>query len=155
MTKSVNTGLFINNEFVTSRDSSTIETQNPATGRILATVSSAQRGDVDAAVAAAKSALPGWKSLSPARRGQLLTRLADLIERDTDDLALLEAVDAGILIGESKHLHLPQAVEVLRYFAGWADKVSGQSLEIPNGVALTKREALGVCAAIVPWNAPL
>ena len=67
----------------------------------------------------------------------------------------MESIDAGILYGESLHLNVPQAVDTLRYFAGWADKGAGQSLPIPNGLACTQNEPLGVCAAIVPWNAPL
>lgn len=119
-------------------------------------MSAAQRQDVDAAVSAAKSALQGpWLTVTPTRRGQLLNRLADLIERDADDLASLEALDAGVLFGESKGLHIPQATETLRYFAGWADKIAGQLFSIPQGYSYTRREPLGVCAAVVPWNAPL
>jgi len=110
---------------------------------------------VDIAVAAAQTAFQGWRTVAPAKRGQLLNRLADLIERDADDLASLEALDAGVLFGESKGLHIPQATETLRYFAGWADKIAGQLLSIPQGYAYTRREPLGVCAAVVPWNAPL
>lgn len=108
------------------------------------------------AVSAAEEAfLNGWKSESPLVRAKLLNKLADLLERDTDDLALLEALDAGILFKDSKHLHVPQAVSTLRYFAGWADKIDGKLLQIPEGMAYTRREPIGVCAAIVPWNAPL
>lgn len=130
--------------------------ENPATGDLLASVSSAQRVDVDAAVSAAQAAFRGpWKDVLPAKRGELLLQLASLMERDIDDLASLEALDAGILAGESKGLHVPQACETLRYFAGWADKITGQLLHIPQGYAYTRREPIGVCAAIVPWNAPL
>ena len=86
---------------------------------------------------------------------RLLSKLADLTERDAVDLASLESIDAGILYEESLHFNVPQAVDTLRYFAGWADKGAGQSLHIPNGLAYTQNEPLGVCAAIVPWNAPL
>ncbi|KGO55702.1 Aldehyde dehydrogenase, N-terminal [Penicillium expansum] len=152
----INTGLFINNEFQLATGGSQLEVENPTTGSLLASVSAAQREDVDAAVSAAKAAFQGpWATLTPARRGQLLNRLADLIERDADDLASLEALDAGVLFGESKGLHIPQATETLRYFAGWADKIAGQLLSIPQGYAYTRREPLGVCAAVVPWNAPL
>ncbi|KAH7010198.1 putative aldehyde dehydrogenase [Ilyonectria destructans] len=87
--------------------------------------------------------------------GQLLNKLADLIERDADDLASIEALDAGVLFGESNGLHISQSLETLRYFAGWADKITGQLLDIPQGYAITRREPLGVCAAIIPWNSPL
>lgn len=152
----MDTGLFINNEFVPAISGKTLETENPTTGKPLATLAAAQRDDVDAAVAAAKAAFTGtWKTVSPARRGQLLIKLADLIDRDADELASLEALDAGILFGASKHMNIAQAVANLRYFAGWADKITGQLLDIPEGHAYTRREPLGVCAAIVPWNSPL
>ncbi|CAI7639988.1 unnamed protein product [Penicillium discolor] len=151
-----NTGLFINNEFQLATEGSQLEVENSTTGSALASVSAAQREDVDTAVSAAKSALQGpWATVTPARRGQLLNRLADLIEQDADDLASLEALDAGVLFGESKGFHIPQATETLRHFAGWADKIAGQLLSIPQGDAYTRREPLGVCAAVVPWNAPL
>lgn len=130
--------------------------ENPTTGSHLASVSAAQKEDVDAAVEAGRVAFEGeWRNVSPAKRGQLLNRLADLIERDADELASLEALDAGIVFNESKQLHISQATETLRYFAGWADKITGQLLSIPQGYAYTRREPLGVCAAVVPWNAPL
>ncbi|PSN66177.1 putative aldehyde dehydrogenase [Corynespora cassiicola Philippines] len=152
----VQTGLFISNQFTPARDGETLETTNPATGNHLATLASARQADVDAAVKAAQSALSStWKTTSPSERARLLLRLADLFERDANELATLEAVDAGILLADSKERHVPQAIEVLRYFAGWADKLDGHALEIPNGMALTRREPVGVCAAIVPWNAPL
>ncbi|KAK1766022.1 aldehyde dehydrogenase domain-containing protein [Phialemonium atrogriseum] len=152
----VNTGLFINNKFQPAAGSSQLDVENPTTRGHLASVSAAQGEDVDAAVESAQAAFQGqWRTILPARRGQLLNKLADLIERDSDDLASLEALDAGVLFGESKGLHISQAVETLRYFAGWADKIAGQLLNIPQGYAFTRREPLGVCAAIVPWNAPL
>ncbi|KAJ6186510.1 Aldehyde dehydrogenase [Penicillium mononematosum] len=152
----LNTGLFINNEFMQAQEGCTLSIENPSTGEALTCMSAAQKGDVDKAVAAAKAAFENdWKSVSPSKRGQLLNRLADLVERDADDLASLEALDAGILFAESKSLHIPQAVETLRHFAGWADKITGQLLQIPQGVAYTRKEPIGVCAAIVPWNSPL
>ncbi|KAJ4287601.1 hypothetical protein N0V90_012304 [Kalmusia sp. IMI 367209] len=152
----VPTGLFINNEFVTASQNSTIKIENPATNNHLANISAAQPADIDAAVQAAQSAFTTtWKITPPSQRGALLSKLADLVARDADILASLEAIDAGILFTESKNMHVPQAIETLRYFAGWADKIAGKTLDIPGGIAYTKREALGVCAAIVPWNAPL
>lgn len=130
--------------------------ENPSNGQLLASISAAQKEDVDAAVVSAQKAFKGsWKSTPPTQRGQLLNRLADLIERDADDLASIEALDAGVLFRESKGLHISQSLETLRYFAGWADKITGQLLDIPQGYAITRREPLGVCAAIIPWNSPL
>ncbi|KAM3528754.1 hypothetical protein MY4038_005759 [Beauveria bassiana] len=152
----VHTGLFINNDFQPAAGGSELQVENPTTGARLATVSAAQKEDVDRAVEAASAAFRGaWRDVGPAERGKLLNRLADLVERDADDLASLEALEAGVLFNESKALHIPQSVETLRYFAGWADKITGQLLSIPQGQAFTRREPLGVCAAVVPWNAPL
>ncbi|KAM3429282.1 hypothetical protein NHJ13734_008240 [Beauveria thailandica] len=153
----VHTGLFINNEFQPAAGGSELQVENPTTGDRLATVSAAQKEDVDRAVEAASAAFraPAWRDAGPAKRGKLLNRLADLVERDADDLASLEALEAGILFKESKALHVAQSAETLRYFAGWADKITGQLLSIPHGHAYTRREPLGVCAAVVPWNAPL
>jgi aldehyde dehydrogenase (NAD+) len=111
---------------------------------------------VDLAVSTAQAAFTnGWKDILPAKRGELLNKLATLIERDTDEFASIDALDVGTPFGASKHMQVPQATETLRYFAGWADKITGQLLNIPQGYAYTRREPLGVCAAVVPWNAPL
>ncbi|SCO78532.1 probable aldehyde dehydrogenase [Fusarium oxysporum] len=152
---SVPTGLFINNEFVAASGDAILNLENPATGAQLAKVSAAQKEDVDRAVEAAKKAYLTWKTTDPSTRRGLLNRLADLIERDAQDLASLEAVDGGILYRDSMGLHVPQAVDTLRYYAGWADKVDGVSMTISQGLAYTRREPIGVCAAVVPWNAPL
>ncbi|KAK7222301.1 hypothetical protein V2G26_010304 [Clonostachys chloroleuca] len=152
----VNTGLFINNGFISADGNEVLEVENPYNGKILASCSAATKRDVDVAVASAETAFyKSWKGIRPSTRGSLLNKLADLIERDADDLASLEALEAGILFSDSKALHITQATETLRYFAGWADKITGQSLNIPQGYAYTTRVPIGVCAAIVPWNAPL
>ncbi|KAK0382772.1 hypothetical protein NLU13_9868 [Sarocladium strictum] len=152
----VQTGLFINNEFVEAKENSTINLDNPATGSHLATVSTAQVEDVDKAVAAAQVAFRAtWRTTLPRQRRNLLNKLADLIERDAAVFASLEALDAGILYRDSVGMHVPAAVETLRYYAGWADKVDGESVQLPSGFGYTRREPFGVCAAIVPWNSPL
>ncbi|KAF0324941.1 putative aldehyde dehydrogenase [Colletotrichum asianum] len=130
--------------------------KNPFNLEKLATLSAAQGADVDLAVKAAEAAFyGGWKTTLPPVRAKLLHRLADLVEQHADELALLEALDAGILFNDSKALHVPNAVSTLRYFAGWTDKIDGKLLQIPEGTAYTLREPIGVCAAIVPWNCPL
>lgn len=102
-----------------------------------------------------QAAYPSWKSTPPTRRRDLLNCLASVLEAHAEELASLEAIDAGILYRDSMGLHVPQSLENLRYFAGWADKVDGETLAIPEGMAYTRREPIGVCAAIIPWNAPL
>lgn len=148
-------GLFINNEFVESVKSSTLETINPSNGATLGIVSAAEKEDIDVAVSSAKVAFQSWKTLRGSDRGALLLSLATLIERDADDFATLESLDAGVLYRESKGLHVANAVDTLKYFAGWADKIDGRSMDIPGGIAYTRREPIGVCATVVPWNAPL
>jgi aldehyde dehydrogenase (NAD+) len=129
--------------------------ESPLTGCRLATVSAAQIDDVDRAVQSSTDAYAVWKQKNPSARRTLLHRLADLVERDASLFASLEAIDAGILYQDSLRLNVQQAVENLRYFAGWADKVDGLTLSIPDGMAYTRRVPIGVCAAIIPWNAPL
>lgn len=154
LTQLVPTGLFIDNIFIPSKDGKTIEVFSPVNEKQVATVASAGAADVDLAVLSASKAFPGWRSTSAATKSKLMSRLADLIQRDADDLASIEAVDAGILFGESKALHIQQAIDTLQFFARLTDR-SGESLEIPGGFAYTRREPYGVCAAIVPWNSPL
>jgi aldehyde dehydrogenase (NAD+) len=150
----VPTGLFINNEFVPSK-TNTLETLNPATGEHLALISAASIEDIDEAVTASKTAFKEWRNTQGNFRQALLLKIADLIERDADELATIEALDAGVIFGESRHMNVNNVIETLRYYAGWADKIDGKSLRIANGFAYTLREPIGVCTTIVPWNAPL
>jgi aldehyde dehydrogenase (NAD+) len=129
--------------------------ENPSTGEELGTISAAGKEDIDKAVESAKAGLKAWNAVSGPAKGALLLKLADLVERDAKDLASLEAVDAGVLYTDSIGMNVPQATGCLRYYAGWADKIDGKVLDIDGGIAYTHREPLGVCAAIVPWNAPL
>ncbi|RYP67473.1 hypothetical protein DL770_008614 [Monosporascus sp. CRB-9-2] len=153
--KAIPTGLFIGNEFVPATQGETLDLENPATGSFLATVSAAQPADVDKAVASSKAAFQEWRKVAPAQRRALLNRLGDLIERDGPELATIEAVDAGVLYGLSLGKSVALAAETCRYFAGWADKIQGKTINIEDGLAYTKQEPIGVCAAIVPWNMPL
>lgn len=126
--------------------------ENPTTKQTLATVSACQKEDVDIAVQAAKTAYSSWRTIAPCKRAALLDKLADLVERNAPDLASLQALESGQLYRESLGLHVTQAVETLRYYAGWADKIDGETLHLTQGLAYTRREPIGVCAAIVPWN---
>ncbi|KAJ6015154.1 hypothetical protein N7540_009745 [Penicillium herquei] len=151
----VPTGLFIHNEFVPSSTGQTLVVENPATGEQLGTISAAGPEDINAAVKSAKAGFEAWKQVSGPARARLLLKLADLIERDAQDLASLEAVDCGSLFTDSMGMNIPQSAGCLRYYAGWADKIDGKTLSMDGGIAYTHREPLGVCGAIVPWNAPL
>jgi acyl-CoA reductase-like NAD-dependent aldehyde dehydrogenase len=140
------------------------ETSDPATGAVLATLSSAGPDDVDAAVAAAHAALHGkWRTWTPAARARMLWRIADAIDAHADELAELETFDQGKSWATSRFAEIPSAAEQFRYYAGWATKITGTTITPsityqPPGkrvVAQTVREPVGVVAAIVPWNSPM
>lgn len=151
----VPTGLFIHNEFVPSLTGKTLGVENPSTGECLGTIAAATAEDIDRAVVSAKAGFEIWKKVPRSAKAGFLLKLADLIERDAQDLASLEAVDAGTLYTDSVGLNVPQAIGCLRYYAGWADKIDGKTLDMDGDIAYTYREPLGVCGAIVPWNSPL
>lgn len=160
-TISLPTGLFIDNRFVPSVETQTLDVKNAATRRSIGLISAATTKDIDIAVASSKKAYQNvWRHVSAARRRTLLSKLADLIERDIDIFAAIEGNDVGQLIGTTKHMLGPMSVEWIRYFAGWADKMEGRSAGWDNdgtsaGLSYTRREPYGVTAAIVPWNTPL
>jgi acyl-CoA reductase-like NAD-dependent aldehyde dehydrogenase len=151
--------LYIGGEWSGAASGHTFPTENPATEEILGQVAAAEVADVNRAVAAARAALTGpWRrEISARQRGLLLWRLAELVERDADEMARLETLDNGKPIFESLYVDVPTAAEALRYFAGWADKWTGETIPVqgPFALAYTLREPLGVVAAIVPWNFPL
>ncbi|NKQ57729.1 aldehyde dehydrogenase family protein [Amycolatopsis sp. K13G38] len=140
-------------------DGSDIPTIDPATGEVLARIAAGSCFDVERAVASASRAFPSWRSLKPAARGRILADLADLIERNAEELAVLETLDNGKPLTESQYLDVAMVAEVWRYFAGWCTKVAGETLPVspPVGESFvyTRREPLGVIGAIVPWNFPL
>ena len=152
-------GLFIDNEFVGARDGDLLESFDPATGESLGTVQTAGPADVDLAVASARRAFESgpWSRVTPAERGRMLWRLGDLIERDADELALLETLDNGKPITFSRRDDLALTAEMFRYFAGFATKHPGQTVPVstPERFVYTLHEPVGVCAGIVPWNYPL
>lgn len=159
-TGSLTTSMLINGTWEQAAD--TFEDLNPVTGKKLVDVDKASASDVDRAVRAARTALEGaWAEVSGAERGRLLHRVADLIERDADLLARLEALDVGKPVGQPAMLDVPNAVATFRHFAGWADKVQGDTIPTAGymGTApthsYTVREPVGVIGAIVPWNTPL
>lgn len=155
------TSLLIGGEWRASSDGQRFETVNPATEEVLAEIDAASEADVDEAVRAARSQLEGgaWSRMSGPERGALLARFADLIERDAERLAHLEAIDVGKPIAEPRAADIPMAVATFRYFAGWADKIEGRTIPTPGAfgrptLSYTIREPSGVLGAIVPWNAP-
>lgn len=147
-------------KWVDAASGETFETFNPATGESIASVASSDKSDVDKAVAAARRAFEGpWSKFSARERGALLYRLADLIERNAEELAALEVLNNGKPISEVKAADIPLVVNTFRYFAGWADKVTGETIPVDramgNFLCYTKREPVGVCGQIIPWNFPM
>ncbi len=151
--------LLIGGEWRDAQGGETFETHDPSTGDKLADVASAADADVDAAVAAARKAFEGpWSRVKPAERAQMLNRLADLIEQNGDELALTETLDVGRPIQFSRMADVGGAIGQLRYQAGWATKLAGETNEISapgEWLSYTLREPVGVCGQIVPWNFPL
>jgi acyl-CoA reductase-like NAD-dependent aldehyde dehydrogenase len=149
--------LFIANEWRNASSGATYEIVNPATESVIASAASATRADVDAAVHAARTAYTGvWAATSARDRGRFLSRLADRLMERADEVARLETLHNGKPIAESRHVEIPAAAECLEYYAGWADKVTGETIPVKgNYLTYTLREPIGVIGAIVPWNFPL
>jgi betaine-aldehyde dehydrogenase len=133
---------------------SAIEVIEPATEAVMAEVPRAGAAEVDAAVARAKAAFPAWRAVASADRAKLLRGLADAIEARYEDLARLEARNAGKPIGDARG-EIGMVVETFRYYAGAPERLLGQTIPVAGGVDMTFREPLGVVGLIVPWNFPL
>lgn len=150
--------LVIGGERVPSASSETFDTPDPATGERLATVSYGGAEDIDRAVEAAGAALDGeWGSLSAAPRSALINRLADLIEEHADDLAELESLDNGKPVTFARQVDLELTIAHFRYYAGWPTKIEGEVIPVatPDMLCYTRKEPVGVCGQIIPWNFPL
>src|ERR1019366_238200 len=148
--------LFIGGEFVDAADGATLETLDPHDGSVLAEVAEAKQEDVDRAVAAAKEAFHHWSHLAAADRGRLLLKLADAIEADAQDLALLETRDTGHPLRDTLGLDVQRTAATFRYFGGMADKFQGTVVPVEQGfLDYVVPEALGVVGQIVPWNFPI
>ncbi|GAA1109368.1 aldehyde dehydrogenase family protein [Nocardiopsis metallicus] len=157
--KDLRTDMFIDGEWTTGTGTGTIPTYDPGTGAVITEVPEATTADVNTAVEAAERAFESaeWAGMLPAARAKLLLDLADLLEAEADSFARLESTDQGQPLGISSGISVPNAVEHLRYYAGWATKITGVTapLSVPDVDYRTRREPLGVCALITPWNFPL
>jgi acyl-CoA reductase-like NAD-dependent aldehyde dehydrogenase len=151
--------LLIGAERVDAADGQTFATVDPATGREIADVALAGPEDVARAVAAARAAFADgpWASLPAAGRERLMHALADAIEARAEEIAQIESLDNGKPVGLAQFVDVNGAVAHLRYFAGWPTKIEGGVLPVsaPNMHCYTRREPVGVCAQIIPWNFPL
>jgi len=150
------TGLFINNEFVKGVDGKTFETINPTNEKPICSVHEATEKDVDIAVSAARKAFEGpWRKETPENRGRLLVKLADLFEKNLDQLASIEALDNGKAQSMAK-VDIGMCAGCLRYYGGWADKIEGKVIDTtPDTFNYIRKEPIGVCGQIIPWNFPL
>jgi acyl-CoA reductase-like NAD-dependent aldehyde dehydrogenase len=126
----------------------------PATEQTMAEIERAEVADVDAAVAAAKAALPAWRALAPGERAARLRALADTLAEHLEELAVLEARNAGKTITDARG-EMAMVVDTFRYYAGAPERLLGDTIPVAGGQAFTVREALGVVGLITPWNFPL
>jgi aldehyde dehydrogenase (NAD+) len=141
-------GHFIGGQLVAGRDDRDFETRNPATGQVLARIGTAGASDVDAAVAAAREAFPRWSSMPGAERGKYLYRIARRLQERARELAILETMDNGKPIRETRDVDIPLAAAHFFYYAGWADKLA-------YATAGRSVAPIGVCGQVIPWNFPL
>lgn len=153
------TKLFINNEWCDAESGKTFETINPTTGKVICCVSEGDKADIDKAVRAARSAFSigsPWRIMHVAKRGELLHAFADLLKRDINHLASIETVDNGKPFGDAVG-DIDHSIDVLRYFAGWADKIFGKTVPIAENewFCYTKHQPVGVVGQIIPWNYPV
>nr|WP_311538636.1 aldehyde dehydrogenase family protein [uncultured Bradyrhizobium sp.] len=149
--------LLIDGARVRSLSGRTFKSLNPATEQVIATIAEGNEADVDRAVAAARRAFEGpWRTMRAAERGHILLKWAELLKQHTDEIAALESLDAGKPIAAVLRQDFPAAIDTLTYYAGWADKISGDVVSArDDALTYTVREPVGVVAAIVPWNFPL
>jgi len=153
----VQTRAYIDGAFVDAANGETFDNLNPATGQVLNKVAACSAEDIDKAVAAARRSFESgsWSRLAPAERKAILLRFADLIEKHTDELALIDSIDAGKIITDGREADLPDVVLTIRWYAEAIDKVFGKvSPTGADNVGLIVRQPAGVVGIVVPWNFP-
>src|SRR6202795_4237492 len=152
------TKLLINGEWVSAASGKTFPTINPSTGEVITQVAEADAADVDKAVAAGRAGFEkgAWRKMAGSARGVLMNKLADLIEKNIEELAELEALDNGKPYQVALTADLPLTIACYRYYAGWADKIQGKTIPVQGRYfTYTKHEPVGVVGQIIPWNFPL
>jgi phenylacetaldehyde dehydrogenase len=152
--------LLINGELVDAVSGKSFPVYDPSTGQVMAHVAEADAADVNKAVKAARRAFDEgpWPRMSPSERGRILWKLADLIERQTEQFATLESLDNGKPLSVARVADVPLTVDMFRYMAGWATKITGTTIPISfpgEYLSFTLREPVGVVGQIIPWNFPL
>jgi len=150
--------LFINGRWVDSVSGKTFDTLNPATEDVITSVAEGDSADIDLAVTAAREAFENgpWKRTDARDRSRILLKIAGLIERNKDELALLDTLDNGKPINETTNADIPLVIDCFLYYAGWADKIHGETIPVRGEFFnYTLREPVGVVGQIIPWNFPL
>ena len=152
--------LLIDGKLVEAASGKTFPVYNPATGAILMQVAEADSADVDRAVKAARKAFDEgpWSKISPSERGKLLWKLAELLEKHSDEFAELESIDNGKPVAVARAADVPLAIDMFRYMGGWATKITGSTIPLSfpgEFLSYTLREPVGVVGQIIPWNFPL
>ncbi len=150
--------MLIDGQWVDAASGKTFPVYNPATGEVMAHVAEGDKEDIDRAVRAARRAFETgkWRKMSPSQRGQLIYRLADLIEQHADEFAQLESLDNGKPLTVARAADVPLTIDHFRYMSGWATKIEGNTIPIPGQYfSYTLREPVGVVGQIIPWNFPL
>src|SRR5579872_187465 len=152
------TQMLIDGKWCDAKSGKTFATYNPATEQKIADVAEGDAADIDRAAKAARKAFESgdWPKMDARDRGRLINRLADLAERHLDELAALETLDNGKPLRDARAADLPLVIDCLRYYAGWADKIQGDTIPIRgNYFCYTRREPMGVAGQIIPWNFPI
>ncbi len=150
--------MLIDGQWVDAASGKTFPVYNPATGEVMAQVAEGDKEDIDRAVRAARRAFETgpWRKMAPTERGQLIYRLADLIEKHADEFAQLESLDNGKPLTVARAADVPLTIDHFRYMSGWATKVEGNTKPMPGQYfSYTLREPVGVVGQIIPWNFPL
>ena len=150
--------LLIGGKWLDSVSGKTFATLNPATGEVICQVAEGDKADVDLAVKAARKAFEEgpWAKMNASERGRLLNKLADLIEKNQEELAALESLDNGKPLRDALAADLPLTIKCYRYYAGWADKIHGKTIPVDGPYfCYTRHEPVGVVGQIIPWNFPL
>ncbi|KAG0711342.1 Cytosolic 10-formyltetrahydrofolate dehydrogenase [Chionoecetes opilio] len=154
--------LFIDGQFADATSGKFTKSINPATEEVICDVHAAGKADVDRAVAAAKKAFyqGPWGTMNARDRATLIFKLADLMDQHKEELATIETIDSGAVYTLALKTHVGMSIDTWRYFAGWCDKIEGTTIPINNArpnhnLTITKKQPIGVCGLVTPWNYPL
>ena len=147
---------YVNGAYLANKSGDTFDTRYPGDGHVICQIETAGQAEIDAAVAAAKDAFAGWAATPAAERGDIIRRAATLLRERNQELAELETLDTGKAISETATIDIISGAEVMEYYAGVAQSIHGQHIDLPpDAFAMLRREPIGVCAGIGAWNYPI